>query len=317
MFSGGLDSLISVLWMQNIGIEVFPVFFKTPFFSEERPLKTANANGLKLNVIDITESHLEMMQNPRYGFGKNFNPCIDCHGLMFNLAGKALEDFNADFVISGEVLGQRPMSQRRDAMNAVSNLSGIKDLIVRPLSQKLLPDTKPIRENWIDKDSLLDISGRSRKPQMILAQKMNIVDFPSPAGGCRLTDKNYSIRLQDLLVNNQLNLKQIKYLAYGRHFRLSPSVKLVIGRDENENLILENMIDHSLLLTHIELPSPLGVLIGEPSIELVNLAASILAHYITKSEGPLKINYSADQSFSEYVIVDKIQDSKMQDFMIK
>jgi hypothetical protein len=152
---------------------------------------------------------------------------------------------------------------------------------------------------------------------MILAQKMNIVDFPSPAGGCRLTDKNYSIRLQDLLVNNQLNLKQIKYLAYGRHFRLSPSVKLVIGRDENENLILENMIDHSLLLTHIELPSPLGVLIGEPSIELVNLAASILAHYITKSEGPLKINYSADQSFSEYVIVDKIQDSKMQDFMIK
>lgn len=317
LFSGGLDSLLSVLWMNKIGVEVIPIFFKTPFFTEERPLHTALSNGLDLKVIDISESHLEMMQNPKYGFGKNFNPCIDCHGLMFNHAGKALDDFGADFVVSGEVLGQRPMSQRRDAMNAVSNLSGIKDLIIRPLSQKLLPDTKPIRDNWIDKDNLLSFSGRSRKPQMQLAKEFNVSIFPSPGGGCRLTDKNYSIRLQDLLVNNQLNLKQIQYLIYGRHFRLSPSLKLIVGRDENENQCLSEFDDSTMFFMHLDLPGPFGVLIGEANDEQIYLAASIVSNYITKSHGPMKINYSNDKSFSNSVIVNKLNESVLQSFMIR
>lgn len=318
LFSGGLDSLLCVLWMKKIGVEVIPIFFKTPFFTEERALQTANANGLKLIVIDISVKHLAMMQNPRYGFGKNFNPCIDCHGLMFNLAGDLLEKYGADFLISGEVLSQRPMSQRKDAMNAVAKLSGYKDLLIRPLSQKLLEDTKPIREGWIDKSSLLDFSGRSRKPQLALAKQLGITEFPNPAGGCRLTDKNFTVRLKELVEHNQINLPDIYLLKYGRHFRLDSNIKLIIGRDENDN---QGILDHSngnLILLNEEIPGPLGLFCAkETNSDVFRLACSVLAFYNAKSPDSVTVSYGYSLPLTGSITVDKADAQAVQELMIK
>lgn len=318
LFSGGLDSLLSVLWMQKLGVKVIPVFFRTPFFTEERAMQTAAANHLKLEVIDISEVHLEMMQNPRYGFGKNFNPCIDCHGLMFKLAGQLLQQYNADFLVSGEVLSQRPMSQRRDSMNAVSNLSGYKDLLIRPLSQKLLEDTKPIRERWIRKEDMLAISGRSRKPQLALAKELGVTEFPGPGGGCRLTDKNFSVRLRDLVEHNQLDLPEISLLKYGRHFRLDDKTKLIIGRDEADN---NNIIIYQagfLLLLNEDIPGPLGLLCTKNIDDnLLSQAASLLAYYNSKSPQDVIISYGFSFPLEKSITVVKANADTVNALMIK
>jgi len=304
--------------MQKMGVEVIPIFFRTPFFTEERAVLTAEANGLKIEVIDISEEHLQMLKNPRYGFGKHFNPCIDCHGLMFKLAGQLLSKYQADFLISGEVLSQRPMSQRRDAMNAVSNLSGYKDLLIRPLSQKLLDDTKPIREGWINKDDLLSISGRSRKPQLALAKELGITEFPSPAGGCRLTDKNFTVRLRDLVEHNQLSLKEINLLKYGRHFRLNEQTKLIIGRDEADNDNIMKVQPDYLLLLNEEIPGPLGLLcFKDYDDEILKLAASLLAFYNSKSPQDVTISYGYNFPLENSVEVNKATAQQVNDFMIK
>lgn len=317
LFSGGLDSLLCVLWMQKLGIETIPIFFKTPFFTEERAVHTAEANGLNLEIIDISEAHLRMMHNPQYGFGKNFNPCIDCHGLMFQIAGSLLEKYDAKFLVSGEVLSQRPMSQRRDAMNAVAKLSGFRDLLVRPLSQKLLPDTKPIREGWISKDDMLAISGRSRKPQLALAKELGVTQYPSPGGGCLLTDRNFAIRLQDLVTNDQLNLPDITLLRYGRHFRLSDKVKLIIGRDETDNQnILEHKADNILMLNEA-IPGPLGLLcIGSKDDNCLSQAAGILAYYNTKSPQSVTISWGVDFPLDKQITVKKADAELVNQLMI-
>ncbi len=318
LFSGGLDSLLSVLYMQKIGVEVIPIFFRTPFFTEERPMQTAIDNGISLTVIDFSEAHLEMLRHPQYGFGKNFNPCIDCHGLMFRTAGNLLEKYDADFLISGEVLSQRPMSQRRDAMNAVSKLSGYKDLLIRPLSQMLLPDTKPIRENWINKEDMLALNGRSRKPQMELAKELGVVSFPSPAGGCRLTDKNFSVRLRDLIEYNQLELDNINLLRFGRHFRLSDKIKLIIGRDESDNQNLIDLNIGDLYLFDEQIPGPVGVLHG-PDIDeqIITLSASIVAFYNKKAPETCKINWGESFPLLNLLAVNKADAQSTLNYMIK
>ncbi|RKY46931.1 MAG: DUF814 domain-containing protein, partial [Candidatus Neomarinimicrobiota bacterium] len=163
LFSGGLDSLLAVKIVELAGVEVIPVFFSSPFFGPEKAIKTAKSNNLNLVIVELGEEYLEVVKNPKYGYGKYMNPCIDCHAFMFRKLGGMLEKYEADFLISGEVLGQRPMSQVLPSLNAVRKLSGYYDLIVRPLSQKLLPDTLPIRKGWISKDRLYDIRGRNRK----------------------------------------------------------------------------------------------------------------------------------------------------------
>jgi tRNA U34 2-thiouridine synthase MnmA/TrmU len=317
LFSGGLDSLLCVLWMEKLGIETIPIFFRTPFFTEERALQTATENGLNLEVIDISAAHLEMMHNPRYGFGKNFNPCIDCHGLMFQMAGSLLEKYNADFLVSGEVLSQRPMSQRRDALSAVAKLSGYRDLLIRPLSQKLLPDTRPIREGWINKDDLLDISGRSRKPQMALAKELGVKSYPGPGGGCLLTDKNFSLRLQDLVLYNQLSLTDITLLRFGRHFRLSEKVKLIVGRDDTDNQnLLDNRADNIIMLNQ-DIPGPLGLLCHNTDADdrLIQ-AAAILAHYYKKSGDPVTFSWGMDFPLDKQVETKKADTELVNQYMI-
>ncbi len=284
LFSGGLDSILAVKWMLSRGYEVHPIFFHAPYLKADRALLSARQNGLELEVRDIYSEHVQLLYNPKYGFGKRLNPCIDCHGLMFRHAAELLNEKAAHFLISGEVLGQRPKSQRRDALDSVSRLSGVKDLIVRPLSQLLLPDTKPIREGWVSKDDLLAIQGRGRQVQHELARQLGVKEFPSPAGGCLLTDRNYCLRLQDLLDMNEVNRNSLELLSHGRHFRLQDGIKLIVGRDEADNLSIENLIQQGIRLQAKNIMGPLGLITSaDPEPTVLNLALEIFMYFHPKA----------------------------------
>ncbi|MDP2172882.1 MAG: tRNA (5-methylaminomethyl-2-thiouridylate)-methyltransferase [Candidatus Cloacimonadaceae bacterium] len=305
LFSGGLDSILSVKWMQKHGYTVFPVFFRAPYIPSERAIDIAGKNSIELIVRDITAAHLEMMKNPKYGFGGHLNPCIDCHALMFRMAGNMLAELGADFLISGEVLGQRPMSQRRDALDSVANHSGFPDLLIRPLSQKLLPDTLPIREGWVDKTELLAFHGRGRKDQICLAAEMEIV-YPTPAGGCLLTDRNFTLRLKDLIAHGQTDEESITLLRFGRHFRLSAKTKLIIGRTEADNNELEKHSSSGIRMLIKEVYGPLGIIISEePERKLLSLAASILLYYSRKAPSPGIVKYGIDNNLDNEIVVSK------------
>ena len=285
LFSGGLDSILAVKWMQHKGYIVYPVYFSTPYMPAERAIQSAAENGIQLIIRDISEQHMTMMQDPVYGFGKHLNPCIDCHALMFKMAGEMLEELNAHYLISGEVLGQRPMSQRREAMNQVGKLCGYKDLLLRPLSQKHLADTKPIREGWVDLEDMLDFSGRGRSRQLALAQQLGISSFPAPAGGCLLTDRNFTLRLRDLFEHGQNDPENLELIKYGRHFRLSAECKLIVGRDENDNNAMAAVAHTGIRLLAEEITGPLGwITCSNPSSEILNLALSIFWYYHKKAD---------------------------------
>lgn len=296
--------------MQELDYKVFPVFFQAPYITVEKALHSASANGLDIIVKDITLRHLDMMRDPLHGFGKNYNPCIDCHALMFQAAGELLEEYGADFLISGEVLGQRPMSQHQRALRSVSNLSGFGDLIVRPLSQALLADTLPIREGWVDKSLLPKLQGRSRSAQFELAARLGVTDFPAPGGGCLLTDRNYSLRLDDLVRHAQDDLYNITLLRRGRHFRLSPTHKLIVGRDAADNLALESEILGGTVLRLKDWNGPLGLLLGAgASRELIELAASILLSYFAKAADPDRVLYRVDKQTELEILVRKCDEN--------
>jgi len=318
LFSGGLDSLIAIFWMKKLGFEVMPIFFETPFFSSKKAQRLADLNDFKLTVIDITAEHLEMLLNPRYGYGKHFNPCIDCHGLMFRTLKKYLELYKADFVISGEVLNQRPMSQRYDAMNAVKKLSTIGDLIIRPLSQKRLPDTLPIREGWVAKDDLLGIVGRSRAEQLKIAEQLGLKGVGNSGGGCLLTDKGYTLRLQEILDHNQLTLPHIRFLKVGRHFRLSDTLKLVINRDIHEMEYLQSIITSETVLKCQNVPGPLGVIISPDPIppDILRTAAGILLRYAPKATSDEPICYGKQFALENTLLCDKLTDEQIEPFRI-
>ncbi len=316
LFSGGLDSILSVVLMQRLGHKIFPVAFRTPYISTAKAEQYARENGLHVIIRDITSEHLAMLQNPVHGYGKNFNPCIDCHGMMFAQAHSMLEELGADFLISGEVLGQRPMSQRRNALQAVDKLSGCPDLIVRPLSQKLLPDTKPLREGWVQKSSLLAIQGRGRNRQMELAAKLGIT-YPPPGGGCLLTDRNFSLRLRELVEHGQDSEANISLLRWGRHFRLSEGIKLVVGRTQEDNFGLEAEEFHGLYLKIRDAEGPLGLLTDpDPPEELIALAASIILHYSAKAGSPAWVKYGVDKNYSGEICVEKCPDAVLRPYLI-
>lgn len=317
LFSGGLDSILTVKLMQQLGYTVYPVFFDAPYFPTQKAIESAELNGIDLIVRDITPQHLTMIQNPRCGYGKHFNPCIDCHAMMFNLAGKMLAELGADFLVSGEVLGQRPMSQRRQALQTVANLSGFGDLLVRPLCQQLLPDTLPIREGWVDKNQLLGISGRSRKEQMVLAKELGITRFPAPGGGCLLTDRNYTLRLRDLIEYEQQNQEDLKLLRYGRHFRISPKLKLVMGRDNTENEIMWNGYPTKIMLHAPDYQGPLGMLIGEPENEAeLKLAACIVLSYVNKAPSETLMFYGRNKQLDKSIMASKLDNELLNDYII-
>lgn len=318
LFSGGLDSMLAVLHMHKLGYEVQPIFFETPFFSAEKAAEAAAEIGFKLQVVDITEQHLQMLKNPRYGFGKNMNPCIDCHGLMFKMAGRLMQEQNVDFLISGEVLGQRPMSQRQDALNAVGKLSEVKDLLIRPLSQKLLSDTKPLREGWVNKQEMLDIQGRGRHRQLALAASFGISSFQNPGGGCLLTDVGYSRKLKDLMQHDMLEVKYLKFLKTGRHFRLNDAVKMIVGRNDNENEILGKTITDELIFQTADFPGPLGIVQSQRNLTgiEIEMAASLLLRYNSKVKERAKVIFGANHELEKQIEVTKMPAEKVEKFLI-
>ncbi len=248
LFSGGLDSALAIKVVQEQGIEVIALNFVSHFFggTNEKAENMAKQLGVQLEYVDFKSRHTKVLQNPVYGYGKNMNPCIDCHSLMFRVAGELLEELDAQFVISGEVLGQRPMSQNPQALEKVKGLSEMDDLVLRPLSAKLLPPSKAEIEGWVDREKLLDINGRSRQRQMELMEYYGLVDYPSPGGGCLLTDPAYSDRLK-ILDKDGLLLEESSYiftlLKETRFFRLGEGRYLLVGRNQDSNMKIQEFKD--------------------------------------------------------------------------
>jgi tRNA-uridine 2-sulfurtransferase len=318
LFSGGLDSILSVKLMEKLGYKVTPVFFETPFFEADKAMLVAKANDIKLNVINVLPEYLKILKNPRYGYGRNMNPCVDCHGFMFRKAAELMEAYKADFLISGEVLGQRPKSQRKDAINAVSKLSGVKDLLVRPLCQKYLTDTLPIREGWVDKEEMLDIQGRGRYRQIEMAHEYGIKDFHSPGGGCKLTEIKYSRRLKDIIEHNHLNEQNIRFLNYGRHFRLNDDTKLVVGRNKSDNEHLSLLTQKEIVIKAVDFHGPIGILIKdeEPTNEEILQAARIVLRYNNNVSDVAEVSWGFNYSLDNKEFVEKYSPETVANLMI-
>jgi len=286
LLSGGLDSILAARVIMEQDIEVIGLCFITPFFGPDNARGAAKTMSIRLVEHDFTEEYFSMMKAPRYGFGGNMNPCIDCHGLMLKTAHGLLEKFDASFLITGEVLGERPMSQTRGGLNAVLKLSADRDLVLRPLSAKLLEPTKPEREGWVDRDKLYDFSGRGRKRQEDLAKSFGIKDYPQPAGGCLLTEEKYSQRLKELIGHEGLNRRDAEFLSIGRHFRLDEKAKMIVGRNRSENQrVLDLASEGDIIIRPAEnIKGPVGIIRGEISDDSLQTAGKILARYCDRQE---------------------------------
>ena len=280
--SGGLDSILSGLVLREQGIDVAWVTFETPFFNAAKARKASKMTGIPLTVRPIYDVYMKMLKNPPAGYGKFMNPCMDCHALMFKLAGEMMQDNGYDFLFSGEVLGQRPMSQNKSSLGYVEKHSGFKGYIVRPLSAKNLPETIPEKEGLVDRDRLLDIAGRGRSRQIQLADKFGVTDYPAPAGGCLLTDKNFSNRLRDLFEHqDQCTEAELHLLKHGRNFRLNPETKLIVGKTEkdNQNILKYHNPAADTVIDVKDHPSPIALVPHGAKKESIHLAAAICTGY--------------------------------------
>ena len=299
LVSGGLDSMLAVKVMQDLGVHVEGINFFTGFCVEghthairkkdrskpkrNNALWVAEQLNMKLHIIDVSEPYKDVVINPKHGYGANLNPCLDCKGFMVQKAYEWMQEHDFDFLITGEVMGQRPMSQRKDTMPVVSKESGAGDLLLRPLCAKLLPETKPEREGWVDREALLDFSGRNRKPQMALAARYGFENYAQPAGGCCfLTDANYSSKLADLWQargEKTYEIDDIVMLKVGRHLRPRPNFKLIIAREEGETNFLKGYRKRYISLNTISHTGPIALVDGELSDDDLNLAARLVARF--------------------------------------
>jgi tRNA-specific 2-thiouridylase len=298
LFSGGLDSILSMKLVIDQEIEVVAIYVDTGFGSLNDRVsylqRMCDFIGAKLEILDLKEKYLgEVLFEPKYGYGKNFNPCIDCHGFMFRHTARLLEKYDASFMISGEVLGQRPMSQNKDALGIVQKLSENEDLVLRPLSAKLLPMTKAEREGWVDREKLLDIWGRSRAIQLEMAKKIGLENFEPPAGGCLLTDVQFSNRLRDFVANDTLEIEDIDTLKVGRQLRLPDGAKLIIGRNQEDNEKLEATNSKKYLKARImDAIGPLVLFEKNASEADKKMAADFIVSYgKTESEKVYDVNF--------------------------
>ncbi|AKH21098.1 tRNA (5-methylaminomethyl-2-thiouridylate)-methyltransferase [Sedimenticola thiotaurini] len=299
LISGGLDSLLAAKVIQQQGIHVEGINFFTGFCVEghthairqkdrDRPkrnnaLWVAEQLGIKLHIVDIVEEYKDIVLNPKHGYGANLNPCLDCKIFMVKKAQEWIETHGFDFIITGEVVGQRPMSQRKDTMPVVARDSGAEDRLVRPLSGKNLPPTLPEREGWITRDKLYGFNGRSRKPQMALAEEFGLKDYAQPAGGCCfLTDAQYSVKLADLWQargEKRYEMDDIMLLKVGRHLRPRAHFKVIISREEGEGNFLQGYRKQFVSLATTSHAGPLALLDGEVNDDDIELAARLVARY--------------------------------------
>lgn len=289
LMSGGLDSQLAVKVLERAGAQVEAVCFTSPFFDSSEALAAAEGLGVKLHEIDFLDDIVRLLDNPPHGFGGAMNPCIDCHAAMIARAGELMMRLGYDFVATGEVQGQRPMSQNKQALGVVEKTSGLAGRLIRPMSAKLLEPTIPELEGKIDRDKLLDISGRSRERQIALAAEFGIKKYPSPAGGCKLTEEGFSRKLLDLKEHEGLGYSRllVEILTVGRRFRLPGGTSVILGRDRTENQRLISIAGEfrqgRLLLPGC--PGPTAILPVVCSAADVRIAEEIVAAYV-KGTGP-------------------------------
>jgi len=301
LFSGGLDSILAVKLVASLGVRVLAVKFVTPFFDyevledpEKYKQEVMDKYGIEVILHDLSRNYLDLLHNPSHGFGKNFNPCIDCKILMCSRAREMMAEYGASFLISGEVLGQRPMSQRRDTLRVIERDSDNDGLLLRPLSAKLMDPTKAETEGWIDREKLLNFSGRGRSRQIQLAKEYGIMDFPAPAGGCILADPILSTRIEkiyqgDFVIKAEdISVTDIRLLLLGRQFLLPEGAWLVLGRNEKENSTIEGLAEEDDILLYMpHRPGPTALLRGvktgssdiDDNADVLQNAAGLVVRY--------------------------------------
>ncbi len=292
LLSGGLDSLLAARVVQEQGIEVMALSFESPFFTAARARVAAAAAGVPLRIVDFTPDILGIVDHPRHGFGQGLNPCIDCHARMLQRADEIRRAEGFDFIFTGEVLNQRPMSQTNRTLKIVAKEGGVEEVLVRPLSAQVLPETEVERRGLIDRSRLLGIQGRSRRGHRAVAARFGITALPNVTGGCCLAEPNFANRLRELRKHGGArDLDAIRLLFHGRHFRLTEEIKLVVGRDQEDNAGIEKLNPRGYLWLHAtEGNGPTCLLTATANDGEIALAASICAHYVKASaHGPIRV----------------------------
>lgn len=292
LISGGLDSALAAKLIKDLGIELVALNTVSPFCLCNRKDKDGSCRyeaervskdlGIELVTVNTSSEFLEIIKSPKYGYGSNMNPCIDCRILLFKKAKETMEKEGASFVITGEVVGQRPMSQRVSVMKTIEKEAGLEGLVLRPLTARILEPTIPEKLGWVDRNSLLSLNGRGRREQFSLAKEFGINDYLCPSGGCLLTDPEFSRRIKDLIEQqDELTLSNIQLLKVGRHFRLKDKTKLVIGRSEKENSRLESLkADNDFFFEPENLAGPSAILRGAiKDSSTLEFASRIIARY--------------------------------------
>jgi tRNA U34 2-thiouridine synthase MnmA/TrmU len=293
LISGGLDSVLAAKVVIEQGFDIIGLYFTSAFSKsyghecDTHAALVSKAIGVDLRVMDMGRDYIDLIRNPVHGYGKHINPCIDCKIFMLKKAKAVMQELNAPFVVTGEVLGQRPMSQRRDALSVIERDADMKGMILRPLSAALLPPTKAELNGLIQREKLLGISGRSRTVQLQLAERYGIKGYSTPAGGCLLTDKNFSEKLSDLFADKQaVTPNDVRLLTVGRHYRLDGGVKIVIGRDNKENKVLISLAPHGyhLFIPH-GFPGPVALLSGNPTQDIKQTIGRLMITYSKQVPG--------------------------------
>ncbi len=311
LFSGGLDSSLALKLMVDQGIKLVALNFITPFCTCNRKGRcesqhVAEKFGIPLRVFNIGNEYLELIRKPRFGYGSHMNPCLDCRIFMLKKAKAYMEEVGAEFIVTGEVLGQRPMSQHKQALKLIEKEAGLEGKILRPLSAKLLKPTEAEQDDGpVEREQLLDIRGRSRKPQIALAEKLGVEDYVCPAGGCLLTDPQFAKRIKDLFQHtDNVTVRDVEILKVGRHFRLSPETKVIIGRDDQENQRLLRMArEDDLCLRVTDFPGPITLLRGEQTPENVGKAARLVVRYSDARTSWAKVAYRKRTAAYDYTVV--------------
>lgn len=290
LISGGLDSLLAARIVKDLGVEVHGVYFSMPWgcCDKQKAMEAAHALQIPFIVMQLNESYLEMVKKPKHGYGTALNPCVDCRIHMFSRARAYMESIGGNFVFTGEVLGQRPMSQMRHSMAIIEKETGLEGRLLRPLCARLLEPTIPEKEGLIDREKLLSISGRSRKEQIALADSHNITDYLPPAGGCLLTDHNFARRMKDTFKHGYRNFRETIGLKWGRHFRISDQFKVIVGRDAEENEALKHYAHRDDYIFEFEdQKGPTAILKGyNPASDILETAAGLVQKFSKQNTLP-------------------------------
>jgi len=324
LLSGGLDSVLALKLIRNQGIEVLGIYFLVPFHKQDKLTEAQGVArdvsrklGVQLKVVTPGEEFLKVVEEPKYGYGKNLNPCIDCKIFMLRSAKKIMQKAGAKFVVTGEVLGQRLMSQRQQTLGLIERESGLKGLLLRPLSAKLLLPTYPESVGWVNRDNLLGIQGRGRRMQLKLAKQFELNEYLQPAGGCLLTDSIFCRKLKDTLKHKEHSLNNIEMLKVGRHFRINPRLKLIVGRDEKENKRLVELARGTDSYFEPEnLPGPVGISRGPIDEAHKMLAARIIARYTSLGE---RVKIAVRTPFGEkkeIIFVKSLDEKQLEEMMV-